>query len=136
MNSPGESKVVNLEEYRAAVRSDHTNHWLQLRLASGRTVGMRYDLLSNISADTHRDHPPSEIVLQFHQEMLTRPGAFAYVATVTVRGHDLQGHLAGFLSRTLSVIEEFDPRKHASPAAGAPVVTSIEIVDPSHRIDR
>jgi hypothetical protein len=112
--SGGESKVVELVEYRGDTGRDRFDGWLELRPLNGPWSLCSYAQLRKIQFNGPK---PTRIDLIFTYEL------------VTVKGPNLELLLPGLRSRTLGRIEQFGLKGQEPPESDALLVESIESSD-------
>jgi hypothetical protein len=108
-----ESNVVELADYQGEAGKDRAGGFLELRPLKGPWSLCSYAQLLKIQFNGPR---PTRVDLIFSYEI------------VTVRGRNLAALLTGLRSRSLAVIEQFNPSAHEKPDKDALVVESIEAV--------
>jgi len=106
-----ERKIVELADYQGDAGKDRSGGWLELRPLKGPWSFCSYAQLRKVQFNGPK---PTRIDLLFTYEL------------VTIKGRNLELMLTGLRSRTLAVIEQFDPQGHQAPEPDALVVDSIE----------
>jgi hypothetical protein len=107
------AKVVALhgaEDYAAFVAKDKVGR-LRIRGAKGQVNAPSYSLLLNLVYDEHGTH----FVLVYT------------ILTVLVRGRNLQKMVFAIENGMADFIQEFDAARWKQPAAGAPLISSLEV---------
>jgi hypothetical protein len=106
--------VLPLSEYKGDIGKDRSGGWLELRPLKGPWSLCSYAQLRKIQFNGPK---PTRIDLIFTYEL------------VTVKGQNLEKLLTGLRTRTLAVIEQFNPAEHKKPELEDYLVESIESND-------